>query len=118
MIAFDDDLGAFFDTDGFADTATVAIGEAEPFTVAGIFDTRPPFTSTNFKGFHAATDFGRGLGKASGSKPRFTCASSAIAAVKPSRVGDATLTIRGVAYVVDDIEADGTGVSIITLTKA
>lgn len=122
MIEDEEDLSNFFDADGFAEAVSIRTGEnGSPSTIYAIFDTRPPFSATNFKGYKAADDFGRGFGAASGSSPRLLCLTSDVAGVKSSRANSATdtyVTVRGVDYVVFDPEPDGTGMTLLTIKKA
>jgi hypothetical protein len=118
MIEDADDLAIFFDGGDFSDEVVMQVGGGPAVTFMAIFDTRPPFTATNFKGFRADDDFGRGLGRVSGSSPRLLCKAADVASIKPSRAGDAQFTVRGVAYFADDIQPDGTGLSLVSLKKA
>lgn len=122
MIESEEDLAAFFDADGFAEEVAIRTGESgSPSTILAIFDTRPPFSATNFKGYKATDDFGRGMGMASGSSPRLLCLSSDVAGVKSSRANAATdtyVTVRGIDYIVFDPEPDGTGMTLLTIKKA
>ncbi len=90
-MAFSEDLTAFFDTDGFAVSATVGGG-----TVVGIFD-------------HAYVE-AQGV---AGEVPVFLCASSSVSSVA---VGDA-LTVNGQAYAVRAKQADGTGLTRLILEE-
>lgn len=115
MIETDDDRAMFFDLDVFGDTATVTIGEADPFPVAVIFDTRPPFTATNFKGFRGTTDFGQGDSSVAGAGPRITARTVDVADV---RVGRSSINVRGKDYLAYRCTPDGTGFTIIELKEA
>ena len=90
-MAFTEDLTAFFDTDGFAVTATVGDG-----SVSGIFDH----------------EFVEAQGVA-GEVPVFLCAASDVSAVA---VG-AALTVNGQAYAVRVRQADGTGLMRLVLEE-
>jgi hypothetical protein len=90
-VAFSEDLTAFFDTDGFAVSATVGGG-----TVVGIFD-------------HAYVD----VYGVSGERPVFICATASVSSVA---VGDA-LTVNSQAYAVRAKQADGTGITRMILEE-
>jgi hypothetical protein len=115
MIETDEDRALFFDPAVFGETAIVTIGDADPFTVAVIFDTRPPFTATNFKGFSGTDDMGRGFGEVAGASPRIMGATSALAAIKAGR---ATIVVAGQTYTAYRNTPDGTGMSIVELKEA
>ncbi|MBD8875432.1 head-tail joining protein [Roseibium polysiphoniae] len=94
------DLAAFFSTDDFAMVAAYALEGGGAGTLVGIFDRPDSITELGEAGFVA-------------SAPTFTVQTSTIPA---GLAEDDTLTIEGVAYrVTHEPEADGTGVSVITL---
>lgn len=92
------DLAAFFDTDDFGVSATYTRG-ATPSTVTGIFDRE-----------YVAADVAE-VAFAS-TEPMFTLRSTQV----PSGAipGD-TLTVSGTAFVIRNIEPDGTGVTRLRL---
>lgn len=96
------DLAALFDTGDFAVIAAYALQGGGSGTVAGIFDTPQSLTGLGEAGFVA-------------SSPTFTVQTSAL----PEELDEGDrLTIQGVAYrVAYEPEADGTGVSILTLER-
>lgn len=95
-MAFAEDLTAFFSTEEFAVSATVA-GVA----VRGIFDNA-------YELAHA------GLAGMAGSVPSFTLATSAV----PANPVGAALVVGGATYTVVDHQPDGTGVSLLLLERA
>lgn len=115
MIESDEDLALFFDAGEFATTATVTIGNADPLTVAVIFDTRPPFTATNFKGFRGTDDFGQGDASVAGSGPRIVARTIDVDGVKAGR---ATIAVSGKNYMAFRVTPDGTGLTTIELKVA
>jgi len=115
MIESDDDLAIFFDLDDFGTTATVTIGDADPFTVAVIFDTRPPFTASNFKGFRGTADFGQGDASVAGAGPRILARTADVADVKAGR---AIIEVRGKTYNAYRVTPDGTGLTTIEIKEA
>lgn len=92
----DADRLAFFDTDDFAVNATI-----EGVDVPGIFDD-------------AYID---PLGIAS-TEPMFHCRTSDLAAITPAVARDTAATINGTGYTVQNIEPDGTGMTLLKLNEA
>lgn len=115
MIESDDDLLVFFDGFGEDDGVVFTVGGVALPAIPAIFDTRPPFTATNFKGFRATSDMGRALGSVAGSTPRLLCRTIDLATIKAGR---ATVAVRGLTYNVFDIEPDGTGLSTLEIKQA
>lgn len=115
MIEDDDDRALFFDPDVFGETATVTIGEADPFPVAVIFDTRPPFSASNYHGFRGTADFGQGDASVAGAGPRITARTSDVAGVKSGR---AFIALRDKNYLAYRVTPDGTGFTLIELKEA
>ena len=98
---FTEDLTAFFDLDEFADAATFTpAGGGPAFTVNGIFDA--PYQLNSARDVQIDTD-----------KPRFTCRSSDVTAVRR----EDGCTIAGRQYDVLAVEPDGTGVSVVVLAQ-
>jgi hypothetical protein len=115
MIESEDDRLLFFDPADFGEEVTLQIDGQGPVVIRAIFDTRPPFTATNFKGFRGTDDMGHDLGQVSGTQPRLTALSAAVVGVKAGR---ATFTVRGKAYMAHKVTADGTGITLIDLKLA
>jgi len=89
------DRNFFFESDAFADTATLA----DASTVNGIFDTEEREVDTDGEVNVVADD------------PQFTCRTSDVSGLKE---GD-TLTIEGVQYAIRYRRDDGTGVTDLYL---
>jgi len=89
-----DDSAVFFNTDEFADEATIGLD-----TVNGIFDHE----------YIEALDV-------SGEAPVFVCATSDLDDLGGVTQGD-TLTVNGTGYRIRSVEPDGTGVTRLTLEE-
>lgn len=110
MIEDDDARLAFFDTDDFAEVASIVPATGEPFDLNVIFDAHPVDTSNfdNRLPMH-------GGARPSGSSPMFRCRASDF---PKSLAGKATVTIRGTSYAVFDVQHDGTGMARVEIKKA
>ena len=97
-MAFTEDLTTFFDTDDFADQATITPDGGDPFTVNGIFD----------EGYQENS---RGLVDVSSKDTKLRCASSS--SVDALEHGD-QVVINSQTYTVLQVKPDGTGVTVIT----
>ena len=121
MIESDEDRALFFDEDEFGATATVTLDGVLPFDVPVIFDTRPPFTATNFKGFRGTDDMGRDMGAVSGAQPRILGGDARLPLLKGGR---GTITVAGPiealgkTYIPFKTYPDGTGLTIVELKIA
>lgn len=92
----------FFDTDDFATAASYTPSGGSASTVNGIFDSE-----------FIEIDPLSGVGVVS-AQPRFACAAADLPA--GAAAGDA-ITISGTAYTVRELQADGTGVTMLVLEK-
>ena len=98
-MAFDEDLGAFFDLADFADLAVVEPADGAPsFEVKGIFDA--PQVVAQARDVRAVVD-----------KPTLMCSSVDGAKIKR----EDRLTVKGRSFDVLEVEPDGTGVSTVIL---
>ena len=94
-IETDADRALFFETDDFAVVATI--------------------NSTSVNG-----DFGNEYIEAfdvAGTHPVFTCRTSDLNAITPTVARGTTVTIASVNYTIENIESDGTGITVLILSK-
>ncbi len=95
-MAFAEDLSVFFDTDGFAVSATLAGG-----AVRGIFDAAYELGAVGMVGMATTA-------------PVFTLATSDV----PASPAGASLVVNGSTFTVVEHQADGTGISLLLLERA
>lgn len=95
---FDSDTDAFFPD--FAEDVVYAVPPAQGVTIKGIFDNK----GQNVTVFEEEI-------QASG--PQVTVKSSDVAGVKNGN----TTTIRGKTWYIRDVEDDGTGITVLTLSE-
>jgi hypothetical protein len=99
---FTEDLTAFFQTADFAYAATwTPAAGGGPYTVNVIFD-------------NAYREYGLGEADQAGRAPQCEAPDDQLAQGSGMKRGD-TLVINSITYKVGNVEADGTGVSLITL---
>jgi len=100
------DRAVFFDTDDFGVAATLTPQLGDAATINGIFDNAYLLVET-------------GESAMATTSPAFTCRTSDLEAVAAGNVrsGD-ELTVSSVVYRVTDIQADGTGITMLILEKA
>jgi hypothetical protein len=94
-----EDIGAFFDTDEFATNVLLGSSGSE-VTIQAIFDNS-----------HFAIDDTNAV--ISTTQPMLTCKSADVASAKQGT----RVVVNSTAYKVDDIQPDGTGITILTLHK-
>jgi len=99
---FTEDLTAFFQEADFAYAATwTPAAGGGPYTVNVIFD-------------NAYREYGLGEADQAGRSPQCMAADDQLAQGAGMKRGD-TLVVNSITYKVGNVEADGTGVSLITL---
>jgi hypothetical protein len=91
-VAFTEPLAAFFDTDGFAVSATLA-----GVSVTGIFDN----------------EYYEPMGEVQGASPVFTLPTASASTAAHGQ----SLVIGATTYKVRGVEPDGTGVTLLRLEK-
>ncbi len=97
---FEENIAQFFDVDDFGEEATLELHDGSQSQIMGIFDSE-----------HIPLD-GDGMVAISSTMPVFHCASADV-----TEAYGALLIIRGTRYEVEDTKPDGTGTTILVLSK-